>query len=315
MNGRMVQKSKSVIVGILIALLCGAGAYYWYAGQNNLSLPSLEKTRSPSQQTEFVPHRALYDIKLAATRSGSQIVNISGQMLYEWQPSCDAWNTNHRFNILYEYADSPALRITSDFSTYEAFNGETLNFTSQRKKDGKTFEALRGIAEIKKGEPGKAHFSIPEDLTHDLPEGTLFPMKHTYEVAKKIAEGKTFFSSVIYDGSDEEGPVEVNSVIGKDVNALARFDGAEMSGIDESLINTKARNVRLAFFPLKQEDEASSDYEMDLVFHENGVISDMMIEYDDFTVSQKLTALEKLDSTCNNDSAVKPVNLTKKSMK
>jgi hypothetical protein len=292
-------------------LLCGAGGYAWYAKQNNLPLPTLEKTEDITQDINFTPHRALYAIKLAGTRSGSQVVNISGQMLYEWQPSCDAWNTNHRFNILYEYADSPALRITSDFSTYESFNGETLNFTSQRKKDNEVFEALRGMAEIKNGKEGKATFSIPEGMSHDLPKGTLFPMSHTYEVAKHIAKGKTFFNAVIYDGSDEEGPVEVNTFIGKEANALASFEGEEMKGIDESLINTKARNVRLAFFPLNA-DESSSDYEMNLVFHENGVISDMMIEYDDFTVSQKLTALEKLDSTCNNNSGGNIIKTSKK---
>jgi hypothetical protein len=32
--------------------------------------------------------------------------------------------------------------------------------------------------------------------------------------------------------------------------------------------------------------------------HENGVISDMLIEYDDFSVTQKLIALEPVKSTC-----------------
>lgn len=295
----MVQNSKSFIAIVVVISLCAVGAYLWHSNKGVELEPQKEEPSAVAENIEFMPHKALYDIKLAGTKSGSQIVNISGQMLYEWQPSCDAWNTNHRFNIQYEYADSPALRITSDFSTYESFDGQTLNFTSQRKKDGEAFETLRGLAEISNSQSGKAKFSIPENLVHDLPEGTLFPMSHTLEVARKVGEDAKFFNAVIYDGSDEDGPVEVNAFIGSEVNAMARLGDINMQDIDMNLINTKARSVRLAFFPL-HENETSSDYEMDLVFHDNGVISDMLIEYDDFTVSQTLKALEKLDSTCNN---------------
>ena len=56
--------------------------------------------------------------------------------------------------------------------------------------------------------------------------------------------------------------------------------------------------MRLAFFPL-EKDTAAADYEMNLVFHDNGVISDMEIEYDDFTITQKLIAIEPLEDSCN----------------
>jgi hypothetical protein len=51
----------------------------------------------------------------------------------------------------------------------------------------------------------------------------------------------------------------------------------------------------MAVFPLEGEDTATSDYEMTLVFHENSVISDMLVDYDDFSVAQKLVALEKIE--------------------
>jgi len=76
----------------------------------------------------LVPHKALYDISLVATRSGSQVVNISGQMFYEWKPTCEAWITDHRFSLFYEYADSPGMRITSDFSTHETYDGNLFNY-------------------------------------------------------------------------------------------------------------------------------------------------------------------------------------------
>ena len=294
----MLQNSKNIAFLAVLALVVIAAFGAYKLSKKDPKTPENTQSSGHEKYAGFAPHKALYDIKLAGTKSGSQIVNISGQMLYEWQPTCEAWVSNHRFNIVYEYADTPPLNITSDFSTYESYDGSSLDFTSQRKRNGELFEELRGRAEIESGKAGTANFTIPEGLKHELPVGTMFPIRHTYEVAKKVAEGEKFFNAVIYDGSDEDGPVEVNSFIGKEVNALARIK--ESPNLDMALINTPAHSVRLAFFPLNAP-EASSDYEMDLVFHENGVISDMIIDYDDFSVSQRLTAIEKIDTTCDTD--------------
>jgi hypothetical protein len=48
---------------------------------------------------------------------------------------------------------------------------------------------------------------------------------------------------------------------------------------------------------------------MSLVFHENGLISDMLIEYDDFSVTQKLVALEKVDAaSCSEKNKSKKIS-------
>lgn len=262
----------------------------------------------------LTPHKALYDIKLVATRSGSQIINISGKMYYEWKPTCDAWITDHRFSLFYEYADSPGMKVTSDFSTFETFDGESFNFSARRKRDNTLYQELRGKASVAdKGgvQEGKAEFSMPENLDFDLSSGAMFPMTHTLEMIKKAKADKKFFKAVVFDGSDDEGPVEINSFIGKPVNALKILPPNE--DLDMSLLNTKAWKVRMAVFPTA-DDGALSDYEMSMVFHENGIISDMLIDYDDFSVTQKLVALDKVepDSSCNPPKADKAESTNEK---
>ena len=107
-----------------------------------------------------------------------------------------------------------------------------------------------------------------------------------------------FFSATVFDGSDDEGPVEINTFIGNPTNAMKFVTPSD--ALDMTLLNTPAWNVRMAVFPVAQK-EASSDYEMSMIFHENGVISDMLIEYDDFSVTQKLVALDRLEDeiACN----------------
>ncbi len=278
------------LFSLLLIILCVSSAKGSHAYSDEI--------KSRVDALGFKPHKALYDIRMVGARSGSQILNISGQMFYEWQPVCDAWISNHRFNLLYEYADSAPMRITSSFSTYESFDGESFNFTSQRKRDGQVFEELRGSAAIPPADqPGSAVFSIPGDLDFELPNGTLFPIAHSIEVAEHMKKGDKFYSATIFDGSDEKGPVSVNAFIGKEVTP--EQEELDYSALDKDLLDSPARRVRLAFFPLNTK-ETTSDYEMSLVYHQNSLISDMLIEYDDFTVSQKLVAVEPVEDGCQS---------------
>ncbi len=265
--------------------------------QNALATNGIEETNNIEEvRSLLAPHKALYDINLVATRSGSQILNISGKMYYEWKPTCDAWITDHRFNLFYEYADSPGMRIMSDFSTYETFDGKTFNYSARRKRDGELYEELRGKADLSSEKP-VALFNMPEGLSFNLSDGSMFPMTHTLNMISGAKSGRKIFNSAVFDGSDKDGPVEINALIGKSVNAMNIVEANK--SLDMSLINTPAWKARMAVFPLKGDEEAA-DYEMSLIFHENGLISDMLIEYDDFSVTQKLIALEKVDSvSCN----------------
>lgn len=272
-----------------------------YAAVSLVSLPT-PAGAVESAAKALAPHKALYEIDLIATHSGSQILNISGQMAYEWKPVCDAWVTDHRFKLFYEYADAPGMRITSDFSTYEAFDGSAFDFTSRRQRDGKMYQEIRGRADVG-ADGGKATFTMPEGVKFDLVKGALFPMGHTLDVIKHAQAGDKFFAAQVFDGSDEEGPIEINTFIGKPATSGA----AKSEKIDESLLKTKAWNMRMAVFQ-SASDEEESDYEMDMVFHDNGIISDMTIEYDDFSVTQKLVSLEKLPA----DACATPVSMPKK---
>ncbi|MEM8833907.1 MAG: DUF1849 family protein, partial [Pseudomonadota bacterium] len=194
-------------------------------------------------------------------------------------------------------ADSPGMEITSDFSTYESFDGETFNFTAKRKRNDQVYQEFRGMAELN-NEEANAIFSIPEDLSFDLSESTFFPMRHTVKMIQKALNQDKFFNAVVFDGSDDEGPVIINTFIGDPTDGAKGVKKSE--SIDHSLLKTDAWNIRMAVFPEQEEEESASDYEMSVVFHENGVISDMMVDYDDFAVTQKLVALEKLDqASCN----------------
>ncbi len=255
-------------------------------------------------QSGLVAHKAIYDVRMVSQKSGSQVVAIKGKMLFEWKPSCEGYITNHSFNLRYDYADNPTLFINSDFSTFESFDGRTLNFSSRRKKDGNTYDELRGVATLDDKGLGKAVFSIPDGLSFEFTSPTIFSTTHTRALIKAAQEGKKFLVKETFDGSDEEGSVEVSALIGKafepDPVALAvtpaLVDKAATTPIDKRLLD-EGWVVRLAFFPQEQKEESVSDYELTMKFHQNGIISDMVIDYPDFTVHQKLIGLQRLPAS------------------
>ena len=282
-------------LGVVVAGLAAFGAaQYWPGPVSTLGgvfhLIPEKPAVSAEELARIAPHKALYRIDMVQKRGGSQVLNISGDMFFEWKPGCEAWTTDHRFNLNYEYPDSPPMRITSDFTTYERFDGKSFDFNSRRRRDGEMYEQLRGRATLDK-EGGEAVFTMPAELQFDLKQGAYFPMGHTMAVLRAAKEGRKFFDATIFDGSDTEGPVEVNAFIGK--VAEAGSPAAASPAIDQEVLASPARRVRLAFFPLSRA-EPDSDYEMSVVLHENGVISDMYVEYKDFSVTQKLVGLESV---------------------
>lgn len=244
-----------------------------------------------TEQIKILPHKALYTIKLISAKNGSQVINIGGKMYYQLQRSCDQWITDHRFALDYEYADSAPMRITSDFSTVESQDGRSFDFTSRRRRDGEIYQELRGKATLDQAGIGKAVYTTPENLTFDMPKASYFPTQHTAELLRAAKAGKKFLAATVFDGTDEEGPVDITAVIGERVERPTIVQAA--ANVDTGLLNTPGWKIRLAFFPQKAPDGAA-DYELSMVLLENGVISDMSIDYEDFSVRQALTALEKL---------------------
>ncbi len=253
--------------------------------------------------SSLLAHKALYDIRLSSKKSSTNISNISGKMFYELQTSCDAWISTNRFDMTYEYLESPSVRITSEFSSYESFDGKEFNFTVNRKSGGMLLEEIRGRAKFSEDGNNEIIYSMPEGLIFDLPKGTLFPVAHTLAVINKIKDNQKFYNNILFDGSDDEGPVEVNSFFTGNVKYSAGDHG---NNIDKRLLDSQAWGVRLAFFPLSSFEEIS-DYEMSVILHENGVISGINVDYNDFSVVQKLSAIEFLNDECETKNNINKI--------
>lgn len=278
---------------IALGLLTAAAPAFAAAG---VTPPAAVKT-----DDALVGHKALYDFRMTSVQSGAGISGIRGKMYYEQADNCEAWTTDHRFNVEYQYPERRPVENTSHYVAFESKDARQFYYSSEREENGFTIEQLRGAVKPNADGTAKADFSRPDDLSFDLPKGYLLPTQHTTEVIKHARAGDKFFTATMFDGTDADGPVEINAFIGKKLTAdEIKKIAADNPKIDASIVNGDAWRVRMAVFPLKEDKGMSPSYEMDLILHSNGIVSWSLVDYHAFKVEQKLLALEKLPAkTCN----------------
>ena len=315
----MILNKKLKIVISLLAIAVLAGGIVWayqhhYADARMVvSEKSIEKQGSKEMPYErvvrgIVPHKALYQMEIVKIHAGSPINDLTGEMFFKWEDNCEAWSTDHRFTIDYFYTDRPSVSVTSHFVAWEDKRGDRIQFVSEGYTDGILDEKTRGQSHRLNDRTGVVDYQEPQGLNFDLGKNFFFPAQHTVATIHNALQGKSFFNAVMFDGTDQEGPSEVNVFIDqKSETKKLDADFANNPAVDASLLNGKSWDMRLAFFPEQGEgsDLSTPSYEMKVRLHENGVVSDIVVEYDNFSVRQKLVALSALPvAKCNNNEAL-----------
>lgn len=291
----MQIKAKIFFTAVLSAIVL-AGVYKLRPPS---PLPQTIQDLAPAigtqQPVDFAAHKALYNLKMVAVETSAGITGVSGQMYYEQDDTCDAWTSEHRFATEYQYPERRPVKNTNHYVSWEAKDGNNFYFNSERQEGRDTTELLRGSVQKNSDGTGKAVYARPGSTSYDLPKGYILPMAHTNELIRRARSGEKFFDAVLFDGTDEGGPVEINTFIGKKVSAEEIKTLAEKNNkIDQELLVPEAWRVRMAVFPLEDKENMSPSYEMNMILHANGVVSYALVDYKNFEVEQSLSALEKL---------------------
>jgi EipB-like len=232
------------------------------------------------------PHRAIYHMALASARAGSGVAGASGTMSYQFGDSCDGWIVENRIAVTYSYTEGGQAETTTDFLTWESKDGLRYRFRMRNTRDGQITDDIEGTAELKgKGQGGVAKFTRPEAATIPLPKGTLFPTEHTVRLMEAARGGDRSLLRVVFDGSDAQGPYDVNALIGR--------SHAMPANTASPLLDSPSWPMSLAFFPLESKD-STPDFEMRLDYHGNGVAQNIIQAFKNFSLEGRLETIEPL---------------------
>lgn len=287
---------------ITVALLASAAGVALLVPKGTPPAKTLEQVAPAAGGGKESPalHKALYTLRMISVKSGAGISDVSGQMYYEQNDACEAWTTEHRFSTEYQYPERRPIINANHYVAWEAKDASGFYFSSERQENGEMTEQLRGSITKNPDGTAKADYSRPGNLSYDLPQGYLLPTRHTLDIIRHARAGKTFFDAVVFDGTDADGPIRINTFIGKKITPaeLAKLHGAGKN-IDPALLPLDAWHLRMAVFLLKEMNDMSPAYEMEMILHDNGVVSSALIDYKSFKIQQDLIALEPLpDKKC-----------------
>lgn len=239
---------------------------------------------------ELRPHRAVYDMSLASTRSSSGISGATGAMTYKFADACDGWVVENRTLLTFSYNEGNQVATTWEFVTWESKDGLRYRFHVRSMRDGALVEEIDGIAKLDgHGMGGVAKFERPEAVTVPLPKGTLFPTEHTLRLLERAEAGEKLFLRTVFDGSGMDGPFDVSAIIGRKFGP----EGADAKPAARGLTDRPSWRINMAFFPVKAR-ETLPDYEVGLRYFSNGLAKDVLQNFGDFALRGRLDTLEPL---------------------
>ncbi len=237
----------------------------------------------------FLPHRAVYDLSMAKSRSIGSVTGASGRLEFEWAEVCSGWTISQRTRVRMTTVEGQVFDFGWTLNALEGRDGRSYRFFIRRLNiDGST-EELRGKARLgESGAGGVAAFSAPEPRELPLPKGTLFPTAHSLLLMEAARNGALPLWVTVFDGSGDSGLFGINAALSETLPAEApnRFESPLLRG-------QASWRLHRAYFGM-DETVAEPEHEQALRLYANGVVDEMLLDYGDFVLRADLETLEAL---------------------
>ncbi len=294
LSARAAQWITRLIVFFGVALIAVAG---FYAGLTIWAGPDYPSYTKPD--ITLANHRAVYQLSMTKLRSINEVADVDGEFSYELIDQCDRWTTNQNFVLNYALVGGDAITMRSTLNALEAKDGEDYLFSFNREQGARS-DVYRGrVNRPAPFAPGRVTYNSPAEQVFNLPQKTYFPIQHTLQILDRAKKGQQFFNARLFDGNGPFEVIDANAVLMKSINTADRDINPEF--LDHPLLSGTPYRISLAFYE-SANDNPIPDHEVDFLIHPNGVVSDMTLTYDDFTLRAELIELSEMPGpACDND--------------
>jgi len=257
-------------------------------------------TGSATHAVTLQPHIGVYDLSLLAARSDGGVREVSGRLAIEITDSCDGFAQTQRMLLRMVNTDGREVVSDSNHVTWESRDGKVIRFDMKSTVDGKIDEEYVGRAEMgAEGQTGRLTFAKPDTPDITLIPGTVFPTQHFIDLIDAGRTGVGIVNRRVYDGSGPSGIYDTVAFLG-----VAR-DPSRDGEAGARLAAEKAWRARVAYFAVgpsrnneKTDPGGLPEYEVGFRLHENGVATDIVLDYGTFSVRGSLRRLEYLPKNC-----------------
>jgi hypothetical protein len=253
-----------------------------------LAAAVLSVSAAGAAAAELAPHRAVYDLSLAKARSSQAATAVDGRMAFVWKDVCDGWTIEYDTEMDLVFSKRGSRSVAWQYTAWESDDASRLRFFLQRYMNGEPTLHRRGRAE-KGPEGGVAVITKPEEREVELAPGTLFPGEHSRKLLDAARNGERFFYAEVFDGTGEnDGLFAANAaILDRRSDVAPPLDSPLLRGVASWRVN-------MAFYG-PGESSGAPQSEQNVRYYENGVVTDLELDYGDFVVEARLTDLKALE--------------------
>lgn len=235
------------------------------------------------------PHAAVYAMVLDSTKSHPGLSSARGRIDFQWVEGCDGWTVEQRTFLVMTDTEGTDFSDSWVLKAWESNDGLSYRFSVENRPDQGEPRVWRGKARLSAtGGPGEVRFAGSENAPLALPSGTMFPTAYSKALIEAARAGEFLFWSHVFDGSGDGELFGVNAVI---LEALAPSEGSDFAS---ALIDgMESWRVRMTYFETGRQD-GEPDHEMGQRVYANGVVDELVFDYEDFSLTASLQSLEAL---------------------
>ena len=237
-------------------------------------------------QAELLPHRAIYDLALGG--GSRSIDDARGRIVFEFEgDSCEGYATKVR-QVTTISGTGSSRTLDMNTTSFEEGDGTRLRFRSETRADGTRINRVEGEA-LHEGDAMLLELRHPTQSSNVFDQQPAFPVAHIKAIIAAAREGTPTLAMPVYDGADDGLKIyETLAIVGREMPPLGETPFP-------AIAETTRWPVTLSYF---EQDEAQGEqtpaYVIAFQLHENGVSTDLRLDFGDFSLIGALTTLEVL---------------------
>lgn len=280
------NRALGCVVAALAAVLTGAVSFAVTEGH---AAPQLK-------DVVFAPHRAVYELSLDSTRSGSSVTGVNGRIVYELSGnSCEGYAQSMRFVTQTVNQDGNLQTTDLRTSSWEEVPAKRLRFSTSTYQNEIQAEQTQGVAR-RTAATGTATVDLVRPSTRQvkLAGDVYFPIQHSMAIIRAARAGQTILAADLFDGSESGDKIfSTSTAIGRESKGPI-VSLAKGTNLDQ----VPSWPISVSYFPTTPEPgDTLPLYEMSYRFHDNGVTSSLRINHGDFAIRGELKELKYFEAS------------------
>lgn len=253
----------------------------------------LASTVSAEAAVRLAPHRAIYDLSLAASRGTRAVESARGRIVFDFSgDDCKGWALQYRQVTVLESGETGAKTSDLRNTTFESGDGKNFTFKTQSELNGAPGQPVDGSAE-RDDAAMRIRLKAPEPGSSTTQGEVLFPTEHMRRLVEAARAEKTTLEVKVFDGSEDGKKVyDTLAVIGRPspTGDEAKSEPPLKAGAMAAMMRWP---VVLSYFPPGQGERVPA-YTLSFDLYENGVSGALKLDYGDFALKGELTRIDLL---------------------